>query len=43
MIAWLMKSWCFMRRKRWPGESGQEDKWIFCLSAARIAADQESA
>jgi hypothetical protein len=27
--------------QRWPGESGQEDKWIFCLRAARIAADQE--
>ena len=30
-------------QERWPGESGQEDKWIFCLSAARIAADQERA
>ncbi|HVB82666.1 MAG TPA: RHS repeat-associated core domain-containing protein, partial [Candidatus Binataceae bacterium] len=20
----------------WPGESGQEDKWIFCLTAARL-------
>jgi len=28
--------------QRWPGESGQRDKWIFCLRAARIAADQES-
>jgi hypothetical protein len=30
------------RSERWPGESGQRDKWIFCLRAARIAADQES-
>jgi RNA-directed DNA polymerase len=30
------------RGQRWPGESGQRDKWIFCLRAARIAADQES-
>jgi hypothetical protein len=29
--------------QRWPGESGQGDKWIFCLRAARIAADQERA
>ena len=29
------------RHQRWPGESGQRDKWIFCLTAARIAADQE--
>ena len=28
--------------ERWLGESGQWDKWIFCLRAARIAADQES-
>jgi len=27
----------------WPGESGQWDKWIFCLRAAKIAADQERA
>jgi hypothetical protein len=25
----------------WLGESGQRDKWIFCLTAARIAAYQE--
>jgi hypothetical protein len=30
-------------RKRWPWESGQRDKWIFCLTAARVAADQERA
>jgi adenine-specific DNA-methyltransferase len=29
--------------QRWPGESGRWDKWIFCLRAARIAADQERA
>jgi hypothetical protein len=29
--------------KRWPGESGQRDEWIFCLNAADIAADQERA
>ena len=28
--------------QRWPGESGQWDKWTFCLRASRIAADQES-
>jgi hypothetical protein len=32
---------CFI--KRWPGESGQWVKWIFCLRAAQIAADQERA
>ncbi|MGH7158552.1 MAG: ISAs1 family transposase, partial [Acetobacteraceae bacterium] len=26
----------FAARQRWPGESGQCDKWIFCLSAARM-------
>jgi DNA-binding winged helix-turn-helix (wHTH) protein len=26
----------------WPGESGQGDKWSFCLTAAKMAADQES-
>jgi hypothetical protein len=35
--------WRMLRGERWPGESGQEDKWIFCLRAARIAADQERA
>jgi hypothetical protein len=26
----------------WPGETGQSDRWIFCLTAARIlAANQE--
>ena len=29
--------------ERWPGESGQGAKWIFCLMTARIAADQEIA
>jgi len=29
--------------QRWPGESGQWVKWIFCLRAAQIAADQERA
>jgi NAD(P)-dependent dehydrogenase (short-subunit alcohol dehydrogenase family) len=24
--------------KRWPGETGQRDKWIFCLTAAMVAA-----
>ena len=28
-------------RERWLGEFAQGVKWIFCLSAARIAADQE--
>ena len=27
--------------QRWPGKSAQRDKWIFCLRAARIAAEQE--
>ena len=26
----------------WLGESGQIDKWIFCLTAAMVAANQES-
>jgi hypothetical protein len=34
--------WVWAYEERWPGESGQWDKWIFCLRAARIAADQES-
>ncbi|MCW2285925.1 hypothetical protein M2323_003762 [Rhodoblastus acidophilus] len=25
----------------WPGESGQDDKWLLCLTAAMIAAHQE--
>ncbi len=28
-------------KERWPGKSAQRDKWIFCLRAARIAAEQE--
>jgi hypothetical protein len=31
----------FPAPERWLGESAQVVKWIFCLSAARIAADQE--
>ncbi len=29
-------------RQSWLGESGQTDKWIFCLTAAMVAANQES-
>jgi hypothetical protein len=29
------------RGQNWPRESEQGDKWIFCLTAARIAAKQE--
>jgi hypothetical protein len=29
------------RAERWLGKFGQRDKWIFCLTAARMAADQE--
>jgi hypothetical protein len=25
----------------WARESGQVDKWIFCLTTARLAEDQE--
>ena len=25
----------------WPGKSAQTDKWIFCLTAAKIAAQEE--
>jgi hypothetical protein len=25
----------------WPRESGQIDKWIFCLTTATLAADQD--
>jgi hypothetical protein len=31
----------FCGRKSWLGESEQADKWIFCLTAAMIAAHQE--
>jgi hypothetical protein len=27
--------------KRWLGKFGQRDKWSFCLTAARMAAEQE--
>ena len=27
--------------KSWLGEFGQQDKWSFCLTAARMAAEQE--
>ena len=27
--------------KSWARESGQVDKWIFCLTTARLAEDQE--
>jgi carboxypeptidase Taq len=37
------ESQSLLLEKRWPGESGRWDKWIFCLRAARIAADQERA
>ncbi len=30
-----------VEKESWPGGSGQRDKWIFCLRAAKIAADQE--
>jgi hypothetical protein len=26
------------RCQRWPGKTGQWDKWIFCLTAANVAA-----
>ena len=29
------------RRKSWSGESAQIDRWIFCLTAAKVAAYQE--
>jgi len=29
------------RRESWPRKTGQSGKWIFCLTAARIAAIQE--
>jgi hypothetical protein len=28
-------------RESWLGEFGQRDKWSFCLTAARMAAEQE--
>jgi hypothetical protein len=37
-----VKDWSKARHQRWLGESGQGDKWIFCLRAAQIAADQEA-
>jgi hypothetical protein len=33
---------CMVDPESWPGESGQGDKWSFCLTAAKMAADQES-
>ena len=27
--------------ERWPGESGQPDKWDFCLTRAKMAVEQE--
>ena len=27
--------------QRWPGESGQPDKWDFCLTRAKMAVEQE--
>jgi hypothetical protein len=30
-----------MGLESWPQESGQFDKWIFCLTTARLAEDQE--
>jgi hypothetical protein len=29
------------RIESWPRESGQVDKWIFCLTTATLAEDQE--
>ena len=28
-------------KQSWPGKSAQTDKWIFCLTAAKIAAREE--
>jgi hypothetical protein len=39
----LVEDFLALLVERWPGKSGQGDKWIFCLRAARIAADQERA
>jgi hypothetical protein len=25
-------------KERWPGKTAHRDKWIFCLTAARMAA-----
>jgi hypothetical protein len=32
---------CNVIVQSWLGESGQIDKWLFCLTAAMIAAHQE--
>ena len=32
---------CLEQGESWSGESGQIDKWIFCLTAASVAAYQE--
>jgi hypothetical protein len=40
----LMKGCAFVDEKgeeSWPRESGQVDKWIFCLTTATLAEDQE--
>jgi hypothetical protein len=33
--------WPAFGEESWPHESGQFDKWIFCLMTARLAEDQE--
>jgi hypothetical protein len=32
---------CDPKEESWARESGQVDKWIFCLTTARLAEDQE--
>ena len=41
LIASLLRDIEGRYTERWPGKFEQGAKWIFCLSAARIAADQE--
>jgi hypothetical protein len=31
----------YERSQSWPRESGQNDKWIFCLTRPTLAEDQE--
>jgi hypothetical protein len=38
---WMPLAVALAAAENWLGESAQGDKWIFCLTAARIAAHQE--
>ena len=37
----LMAKWSALDSESWPRESGEVDKWIFCLTTATLAESQE--